>query len=297
MWARAGVTVAAAVLALAAAACAGDGDDGGTAASDEPATTSSASGGDFRATLEDLCADLGDTTEAAQTAGSDAEFERRSRELLDAQRSFVSEASMLTAPPSAADAYGEYLAGVERFVDLNERSLAGVDDRRAELELGVEAAENGVATFEAKQEAELPESCPPDADMYWFLFQTQANLACFELSGDLARLGSFEEQTDTRAETVALIALSRSLGAQHARAIERSVPDELAEHPDVERLLELYEERVDALRRLGDAFSRPEEEAAYDRALERQRRLTEEADELAGRYGLGDCVGFVGVGG
>jgi hypothetical protein len=100
---------------------------------------------------------------------------------------------------------------VRTVVSLNERSTAGNLDHRQQLELAVEAAENGVETFEAKEAADLPESCPPaggGGEAYGFLFQARAKLSCDALGAEVENLGQIE--TGTREETTHLLRLLRS---------------------------------------------------------------------------------------
>ena len=270
-------------------ACSGSDSPPGDSAATSPAADS------FDATVASLCESLQEKTDAVNASATEKEFAELSGQLLDEQRGFVSRARELEPPDDVADAFSDYVDGVETFVKLNEQSQSATSDRD-DLRITLQAAENGVSTFEAKEEADLPDSGPPASggEVYGFLFQAQANVSCFDLGTELDKFGRLQATTDTREESAKLFRFARQLASALVQGIKESIPREIND-ADVERMVSLYEERVDLFDQMYDAFV-SKDEVAYNRAFKEQRRVFMQAERLAQSFGLTECLNFVSVG-
>lgn len=129
----------------------------------------------------------------------------------------------------------------------------------------------------------------------WLLFAARANIACFNLGGELDKLGRLQARADTREESGRLFEFMRALAVAHLSGIEDAVPPELDE-PAVEEMMRLYDARIEAFARLQRAFL-DEKRAAFNEALREQNELAVQADQIAVQVGLQECANFIGVGG
>ena len=249
----------------------------------------------FQFEIDNLCRDLRDKAQALETADSRAEFDRLSGQLLEEQERFVEEASRLSPPNEVEEAFSDYLDATRELVALNQRSNAAQDDSQ-QLKLELEAAREGISLFHAKEAARLPSACPPPsgAEVYGFLFQTRANVACSNLGAELDQLGRLQAEADTPKGTASLLKFMRALATAQVSAIESAIPPQIHD-ADVSRMVDLYQQRLEALDRMGDAFIK-RDEAAFDEAAQDQQRFAAEADRLAESFGLTECVNFIGVG-
>jgi hypothetical protein len=249
----------------------------------------------FPSAVASMCSRLAAETAFTQEATNAAEFEERSRALLEEQEGFLEMARDLSPPTEIRRSFQAYLLAIEDIVSLNRRSLEGNQGRRQSLMIALEAAEAGVRALDAKEGADLPATCPPPSaeEAYAFLLVARGNVSCFNLGAELEKLGKLRTETDTREETAELFDLARGLAVSLASGLREAFPPEL-DDPTVERMIRLYEQRADALGELEEAFVE-RDRAAYDKAARKQAIAAREADQLAESLGLAECVGFLGI--
>jgi hypothetical protein len=242
-----------------------------------------------------MCARLAAATDAAKNAPTAAVFQDKSRDLLEEQERFIREARALSPPEAIRGSFQDYLQALDDLVSLNHRSVEGSNDRREMLVIALDAAETGVRALEAKEAADLPDSCPPSsaAEASVFLFVARGNVAGFNLGAELEELGRFQAEADSPEETAELFHLAEGLALSLAAGLRESVPPELSD-PAVERMIGLYVQRAKALEELREAFV-ARDRVAYDRAARRQQKAAREAEQLAQTMGLTECVGFLGI--
>lgn len=150
-----------------------------------------------------------------------------------------------------------------------------------------------MTTLEAKEGADLPENCPPGSsdEVYGYLFQARANLACEELLGEFATI---QGSTETRRESAKMMARMEVFAATHANVIEDAVPPQISDD-EIRQMISLYKQQIPVLERMRKSFAR-NDEAAFEKAAAERNRLVARADRFAEAYGLTQCVKFMGVG-
>ena len=250
---------------------------------------------EFESDLERLCDDLHAKSDELN-AGTEEEFNRLSQEFIEAQETFVARAGELSPPSGIESEFERYLFSTKEFIELNEQSVRGNQSRHDSLELSLDAAEKGAELFARAQTANLPESCPPSpgGDVYGFLFQARANVACFDLGTELAQLGALQAETKTRKESARLLKFIQALATELAVGIKAAVPPEVGD-AEVDRMVELYERSAELLGDVRRAFVE-EDGQLYEATLRQQQKATLSADRMAHSMGLVECVNFIGAG-
>jgi hypothetical protein len=251
---------------------------------------------EFEPELERICDEL-EAKADELNAATQEEFERSSQEFIDAQEAFVARASELSPPSGIQSEFEHYISTTREFIELNERSIRGSKIRRDSLELSLEAAETGVELFElAEGGAGLPGSCPPSSggDVYGFLFQARANVACFNLGTELTQLGALQAETDARRESAKLLKFIHALATDLAVGIENAVPPEVGD-AEIDRMVRLYERSAELLEEVRQAFVEKNGHV-YEATLRQQQEATRSADRLAHSMGLDECVNFISAG-
>lgn len=280
-------------LCVVAAGCGGDGDTDATQ-SETPATSdgSTADPGEFQSEVAALCGRLRQADEAVNDAETKAEFEDAADALAEEQQRFVDEAEGLTPPPEVNEPFSTYLDGLHQIIELNEESAEGGSPVE-QLENKLEAANHAVDSFEAKEAADLSENCPPGSsdEVYGYLFQARANLACEELLGEFATL---QASTGTRRESAKMMERMEDLAATHANEIAQALPPQIADD-EIRQMIRLYEKQIPILERMRHAFV-TKDEPAFEKAIAERNRLVARADRIAASYGLTQCVKFMDVG-
>jgi hypothetical protein len=250
---------------------------------------------EFEPELERICDEL-EAKADEFNAETQEEFERSSQEFIEAQEAFVARGSELSAPSGIQSEFEHYISTTREFIELNEQSIRGSQSQRDSLELSLEAAETGVDLFELAEDAGLPESCPPSSggEVYGFLFQARANVACFDLGTELTQLGALQAETGTRKESAKLLKFIHAMATELALGIENAVPPEVGD-AEVDRMVGLYERSAELLEEVRQAFVE-EDRLLYEATLRQQQNAARSADRLAQSMGLDECVKFIGAG-
>lgn len=284
------------VLGIAAVGCADDGS------SEQPTTEASTEGssptegaGDFEGELVTLCDRLDAATDAAEAAENPEEYEELTQDLLVEQRAFVQDATELEPPSDIGEGYERYVELMDEFVDLNEQSLE-TDDPNEQARIALDGAENSVERYEAREDAGLPASCPPGSggEVYGYLFQTRANVACLQLGAELDQLGKLQATTETREDSAEMLEFMLGLATAHLQGIEDALPPQIKDRA-VTRMLQLYKQRARAIDQMRTLFVEADEEKRFNQALQKASDLGLRADKLADSLGLVDCVNFIGL--
>jgi hypothetical protein len=196
----------------------------------------------------------------------------------------------VTPPAGGTDALRRYADALAVAVETTRSVLDGTDDETTRLELASDNARAQLALSDAKEDAGVPEDCPPYGDVELEAFRAEVELACHQLGEDLAAAGRIELDSGSEQQTAGLISVLHDLLRDFQARLEGAAPSESGD-PLVDRFLALHEQRAAAFDRLGAAYLK-ERRAAYYRAVRDYRRLSLAADEVARRARIDSCVRF-----
>lgn len=256
----------------------------------EPPGPSPASQDDFAAEMRGLCGPVVEARARLLRSRTEAQLRERSSQLLFAQEGLATGVRSVTPPAGAAgglDRYAETLP----FATETARSLVRHrGDRGSALELASENAHAQLSLAAAKNEAGLPEACPPYGDIELEAFRSGAELSCYRLGTELEAAGRIELDAGAEQQTAGLISMLHDVLRDFLSRLEAAAPPELA-NSLVDRFRALHEQRAAAFDRLGVAYLE-RERAAYYRAARDYRRLSLAADEIARRLRMDSCVRF-----
>lgn len=254
-----------------------------------------ADGDGFRAVLAELCRPVEAAKHALDHARDRRDIARATSEFLRAQTEFVSHAGSLEVPAELRRELHEYVSVASEFITFNRRSLRTGGGKQSRLSLQLEAALAAGRLLKAAKALDAPTNCPPsnERDVHLFVFQTKANVECFELGNRLDSIGQAEAVTTTRQRNSAILDFSMAVIRAIHEAVERSLPRELNE-PSIDRLLYVYKARLEAMRELHTAFV-GRRKSAYAEAARAEHDAWLESESLARALGLTECLGFVSL--
>lgn len=256
----------------------------------EPPQPSPASQQEFASEMRTLCDPVVEARAQLLRSRTREQLRERSSRLLLEQETLAGETQGVTPPAGASDAVRRYADALAVAVETAQSVLGGTDDETTRLELASNNAQAQLALSDAKDNARMPEGCPPYGDVELEAFRAEAELACHELGKDLAAAGRIELDSRSEQQSAGLISVLRDVLRDFQARLEAAAPSKLA-NPLVDRFLALHEQRAATFDRLGAAFLQ-ELRAAYYRAVRDYRRLSLAADEVARRAQIESCVRF-----
>ena len=240
--------------------------------------------------MRDLCRPVVEARARLLRSRTETQLRERSSQLLFAQEGLANEVRGITPPAGAAVGLARYAEALPVAIETARAAFGHRGDRGSALELASKNAQAQLSLSDAKNEAALPESCPPYGDLELEAFRSGAALSCYRLGSELEAAGRVELNGGSERQTAGLISVLSDVLRDFLSRLEAAAPPELAE-PLVDRFRALHEQRAAAFDRLGVAYLE-RERAAYYRAARDYRRLSLAADEVARRLGIGSCVRF-----
>ena len=256
----------------------------------EPPGPSPASQEDFAAEMRGLCRPVVEARARLLRSRTEAQLRERSSLLLFAQEGLANEVRSVTPPAGDAGALDRYTEALPLATETARSVFRHRGDRGSALDLATENAQAQLSLADAKNEAALPETCPPYGDVELEAFRSGAELSCYRLGNELEAAGRIELDAGAEQQTAGLISVLHDVLRDFLSRLEAAAPPALA-HPLVDRFRALHEQRAAAFDRLGVAYLE-RERAPYYRAAREYRRLSLAADEIARRLGIDSCVRF-----
>lgn len=256
----------------------------------EPPGPSPASQEDFAAEMRGLCRPVVEARARLLRSRTEAQLRERSSLLLFTQEGLANEVRTVTPPAGAAGGLDRYAEALPVATETAGSVFRHRGDRGSALELASENAQAQLSLYGAKNEAALPEICPPYGDVELEAFRSGAELSCYRLGSELEAAGRVELDAGAAQQTAGLISVLHDVLRDFLSRLEAATPPELAS-PLVDRFRAFHEQRAASFDRLGVAYLE-RERAVYYRAAREYRRLSLAADEIARRLGIDSCVRF-----
>ncbi len=255
----------------------------------EPPGPSPASQEDFAAEMRGLCRPGVEARARLLRSRTEAQLRERSSQLLFAQEGLANEVRGIT-PPAGAAGLARYAEALPVATETARSVFDHRGDRGSALELASKNAQAQLSLSDAKNEAALPEACPPYGDLELEAFRSGAELSCYRLGSELEAAGRVELDGGSERQTAGLISVLSGVLRDFLSRLEAAAPPELAD-PLVDRFRALHEQRAAAFDRLGVAYLE-RKRALYYRAARDYQRLSLAADAVARRLGIDSCVRF-----
>jgi hypothetical protein len=281
----AGLKTIAVLLTIALSACGGGESDGRANNGDAAAPTESTASDDE---ILNLCGTAAARDLGALDSDSMKDIAENLQEVIDAHRDLLSALEEADPPEGSEAGREDYVAELGTYVDAMERGYGDEGSDRDALAALVEIAESGIELEELRDDAGLPEQCPPgtEMDMHNTLFVATANLGCFDLGHEVLE-ADVPEKPESAKEISLVLQLAQRLSAGIAEVILDADSPEVDEIP-VEELVEAQKARIQAVEGLANAYG--ERYAVFKAAGKELQRASRRADELALSVGLIHCA-------
>ncbi|MDQ3619561.1 MAG: hypothetical protein M3391_05455 [Actinomycetota bacterium] len=251
---------------------------------------SPASQEDFAAEMRDVCRPVVEARARLLRSRTEVQLRERSSQFLFAQEGLANEVRSITPPAGAAAGLDRYAEALPVAIETARSVIGHRGDSGSALELASKNAQAQLDLSDAKNEAGLPEACPPYGDLELEAFRSGAALSCHRLGGELETAGRVELDGGSERQTAGLISVLSGVLRDFLSRLEAAAPPELAD-PLVDRFRALHEQRAAAFDRLGVAYLE-RKRTLYYRAARDYRRLSLAADVVARRLGIDSCVRF-----